>query len=179
MLGAGSGETEEPIRTVIASELLRKAGVRKAVEAAKCSQENELWEAKGVDCAAGGDGDVLFAVDGKCHRRSINCTTHLKVPERFSGNAIQGDEVAFGVAREDESTGGRKHTRPGWREVFKLPFHFADLRIDGPKRSPVGLSLVGRKVSAAVIGMSGLVGLRRSAEDVALLACGYIEEICS
>src|SRR5580700_5432946 len=58
----------------------------------------------------------------------------------------------------------------------KLPLHLTSRRIDGAKRAPVRLRFIGRKIGAAIISMAHLVGLRRRAEDVALLARRHIKE---
>src|SRR5271154_890331 len=60
--------------------------------------------------------------------------------------------------------------------MAKLPLYLAARGIDGAQRSPVWFCFVGRKIGAAVISMAHIIRLRRSAEDVALLARGYIEK---
>src|SRR5579864_2556111 len=60
--------------------------------------------------------------------------------------------------------------------MAELPLHLAACRINSTKRAPVWLCLVGREIGAAVISVAHLVGLRRSAKDVALLARSHIEK---
>ena len=98
------------------------------------------------------------------------------MPERLAGGGVEGDEVAFGVAGEQQASGGGEHAGPGGRGVREFPFHFAGRGIERAQCAEVRLGFVGRKIGAAVIGVSGFVRLRRGAESVALVARGDIEQ---
>src|SRR5215470_12800088 len=89
-----------------------------------------LRQAEGEESRAGGYGNVLSAVDGVGHRRRINRSAALEVPQGFASGGVERDEVAFGVAGEDQPAIRRKNARPGWRRVFPFPCYFAGLGIE-------------------------------------------------
>src|SRR5215831_461005 len=60
--------------------------------------------------------------------------------------------------------------------MAEFPLNQSAPRVNRAQGSPVRFRFVGRKIGTAVIGMTCFVGLRRSAEDVALLSCTHIEE---
>src|SRR5271167_4633044 len=60
--------------------------------------------------------------------------------------------------------------------MAKLPLYLPARRINSAKSARVWHGFIGRKIGAAVISMAHVVGLRRRAEDVALLTRGYIKE---
>src|SRR6266478_97682 len=60
--------------------------------------------------------------------------------------------------------------------MLPFPFDFAGVRIDGAERAPKRLGIVVGKICAAVVRVAGLVRLRRGAENVALFACGHVEQ---
>src|SRR4029077_20011450 len=100
----------------------------------------------------------------------------LKVPQRFARSGIQGNEVALSVTSEDESTGRGKYAGPCRRGMLPFPLHFSGVRIDRSQRPGERCGIVIRKIGAAVIGVTRFVGLRRRAEDVALLARSHVKE---
>ncbi len=67
-------------------------------------------EAEDVDGAAGGNGDVFSSVDGEGHWRCIDRTAHLEVPQRLERLGVEGDEVSFGIAAEDQASGCGEHS---------------------------------------------------------------------
>ncbi len=142
-------------------------------------EKEKLGETKRIQGTACGNGHVLFSIHGEGHWRGVDCPAHLKVPERFSRGSIQRDEISFCIAGEQQSTSSREHARPCRRDMAKLPLYLAACWIDSAQRTPVRLCLVGRKIGAAIISMAHLIGLRRRAEDVALLSRGYVKEIGS
>src|SRR5712671_5630037 len=60
--------------------------------------------------------------------------------------------------------------------MFPFPLDFSTGRIDSAQRPPERRGVIVRKISAAVIRMPWLIGLRRSAENIALLARGHVKE---
>src|SRR6267154_2240827 len=60
--------------------------------------------------------------------------------------------------------------------MLPFPLDFSGGRIDGAQRTPKRRRIIVRKISAAVIRMPWLIGLRRSTENVALFARGHIKE---
>src|SRR6267378_2764194 len=60
--------------------------------------------------------------------------------------------------------------------MLPLPLDFSAGRIDGAQRPPERRGVVVRKIRAAIIRMPWLIGLRGSAENVALFACGYVKK---
>ena len=70
----------------------------------------ESGESETVDRTSGRDGNVLLAIDRKCHRRSVDLSTHLEVPQRFARLSVERDEIPFRVAREYYPARGRKRS---------------------------------------------------------------------
>src|SRR5712671_5008073 len=60
--------------------------------------------------------------------------------------------------------------------MLPLPLDFSVGRIDSAQRTPKRRGVIVRKIRAAVIRMPWLIGLRRRAENIALLARGHIKE---
>src|SRR6267154_5697501 len=60
--------------------------------------------------------------------------------------------------------------------MLPLPLDFSVGWIDSAQRTPERRGIIVRKISAAVIRMPWLIGLRRSAENIALLARGHVKE---
>src|SRR5258705_5229031 len=60
--------------------------------------------------------------------------------------------------------------------MLPLPLDFSTGRIDSAQRTPERRGIIVRKISAAVIRMPWLIGLRRRAENVALFARGHVKE---
>src|ERR1022692_1378211 len=63
--------------------------------------------------------------------------------------------------------------------MTKLPLHLTASRINSAQSAPIRLGFVGRKIGTAVIRMSHFVGLRRSAEKVALLSRSHVKKTSS
>src|SRR5690349_11919191 len=55
------------------------------------------------------DGYILLPIHGEGHGRGIHGAAGLEVPQRLATRGVEGDEVAFGVAREHKAAGGREH----------------------------------------------------------------------
>ena len=68
--------------------------------------QHRLWQSKGIHCAARCNCHTLFSVDRKGHGRGIDCAAHLKMPDRFAGCRVKGDEVSFRVAAEHQAACG-------------------------------------------------------------------------
>src|SRR5262249_23471296 len=103
-------------------------------------------------------------------------SAHLEMPEWLSSSRVESNEVAFGIAREDQPSSSRQDSGPCRRCMAELPLHFPGLRRDGAQSTPIRFSFIRGKVRAAIVGVPCFVGLRRGAEDVALLTRGHIEE---
>ena len=76
------------------------------------AKPSQLRQRKCAERRTGGDGDVLYAVDGEGHGRGIDGCAALEVPEGLSVGGVESDEVAFGVAREYQATCGRENSGP-------------------------------------------------------------------
>src|SRR5690348_7182039 len=131
-----------------------------------------LRQAEGVNGASGGNADVLFALNGEGNGRSIDRTSHLKMPEGLQVGGIEGDEVSLGIAAEDEAPGGGENSGPRGRRVLKFAFNLTGCRVDCLQESEIRLRLFRGEVGAAVERVSRFIRLRRCAEDVALIARG-------
>src|SRR5206468_5807230 len=69
-----------------------------------------LLQRKRVQRVAGADDDVLTAVDEKGLRAIAGVDAEARVPQRFAGRRIVGDEVAAAVVPEQQSAGGAQQT---------------------------------------------------------------------
>src|SRR5258708_8739926 len=60
--------------------------------------------------------------------------------------------------------------------MLPFPLDFSTGRIDSAQRTPKRRGIIVRKISAAIIRMPWLIGLRRRAENIALFARGHVKE---
>src|SRR6267142_7276858 len=60
--------------------------------------------------------------------------------------------------------------------MLPFPLDFSTGRIDSAQRTPERRGIIVGKIRAAVIRMPWLIGLRRSAENIALFARGHLKE---
>ena len=63
--------------------------------------------------------------------------------------------------------------------MLKLPLDLSRRRVDRLEKSAIGLGLFRWKICAAIVSMANLVRLRRSAENIALIAGRYVKEQAS
>src|SRR5947207_1814554 len=89
-----------------------------------------LEQGEGEHGLAGGDGDVLAAVEGVADGRSIDWSAGLESPEDFAGAGVEGDQVALGVASEHQAAGGREDARGRGTDRFELPDRVPGFGID-------------------------------------------------
>lgn len=62
-------------------------------------------ESEGEKEGAGGDGDILAAVEFESDGRSVDGGAGLDVPEGLSRVSVEGNEVAFEISSEDKVPG--------------------------------------------------------------------------
>src|SRR5262249_37579623 len=104
------------------------------------------------------------------HRRGIDRSSALKVPERLAGGRVESDEVSLRIAAENQTARGRQHARPGRRGMLPFPLYFAGVGIDRRPRAIEGGGGLVRKIGRAIVGVAFVVRLRRGRKNVALLA---------
>src|SRR5919106_505334 len=63
-----------------------------------------------LEVAAGGDRDVLLAVERERHRRRVDASTGLERPELLARCCVVGIEMAVALAREHQIAGGGQGT---------------------------------------------------------------------
>src|SRR3954447_15377180 len=101
-----------------------------------------LRQPKCVNCAAGCDRDILFSIQRKCYGGCVDCAAHLEVPQRLQGGCVEGDEIPFGIATENQSPCGGEHSGPCWGSVLKCSFDLASCGVDGFQESEIGLRVL-------------------------------------
>src|SRR5215472_987424 len=99
------------------------------------------------------------------------------MPQRFSCPRFECDEISFGIAGEHQASRRRQNSCPGWRCVLELPLDVAGGWIDRAQRSPIRLALRRRNICTAIERVARFERLRRSAEQIALLARVYIKQL--
>ena len=82
------------------------------------------------DGLAGGDGDVLAAVDLEGEGVGPDEAAGLEAPQRLAGAGVEGEEVALAVAAPDQPAAGRQHAARGGRVQRELPGDLAGQRVD-------------------------------------------------
>ena len=92
-------------------------------------------KAEGEKGRAGGNGDVLLAIDGVRHGSRVDGSAALEVPENFAGGGVERHKIAISIARENEAARSRKHAGPRWREMLQLPLDLTRGRIDRANRA--------------------------------------------
>ena len=85
-----------------------------------------LLQVEGEQAVAGGDGDVLPAVEQVGLRTVGQLRSELRVPEDLAGGRVERDEVAGRIAGEDQSAAGREDAgllarSPAVQRVLVLP----------------------------------------------------------
>ena len=73
----------------------------------------------------------MAVVDRISDRGGPDGRAGLNVPQDFADFGIEGDEIAFHVAGENEMAGGGKIASPSGGEFLVLHLHIAGFRIDG------------------------------------------------
>ena len=66
----------------------------------------KLGQTKSVQRTSRSNGDVLFSVYGESHRRGIDCSAGLEVPDGLTASGVQRDEISFRVAGEKKASRG-------------------------------------------------------------------------
>src|SRR3984957_10431008 len=94
------------------AKLLRVSGVLIIFGEANTKNQRALGQGECEDVAAGRDGDILFAADGKTHRRSVHQLAGMKMPERRAGLSVDGFE-GFGVVAKKSEAAGSGHGATG------------------------------------------------------------------
>src|ERR1700722_2890084 len=95
------------------AKLLRVSGVLIIFGEANTKNQRALGQGECEDVAAGRDGYILFAADGKTHWRSVHQLAGMKMPERRAGLGAEGFERFGVVAKKSEATGGGHGTARG------------------------------------------------------------------
>ena len=95
----------------------------------------ESRQGEGVEGASCCDGYVFFSIYRVGHGAGVDGSAHLEVPEGLAGIGVEGDEVAFGVAGEDEASSGGEDAGPAWGGVLEFLLDFAGQGIDGFQES--------------------------------------------
>src|SRR5215467_16265415 len=92
-----------------------------------------------LDIAAGGDNDVLLAVNRIGGRRRVDAGTGVEGPQHLAVLGVIGAETPVAFTREHEAAGGRQYPADHRLRRFHLPTNLAGVVIDG--RDVTGLLL--------------------------------------
>ena len=65
-----------------------------------------LWQTKGIDGASCCNCDILLPVDREGHRRSVDFSAHLEVPQSLARRRIKRDEVTLRITGEEQASCG-------------------------------------------------------------------------
>ncbi len=146
----------------------------------RCRQQGKLdglsGKPKPIHGATRSNAHVFLAVYCKRHGRRIDSSPHLEVPKRIERRCVEGDEVSFGVAGENEAARGRQHSRPCGRRVLELLLDLPRGGINCLQKSQIRPGFFGGEMRAAVVSVPRFIWLRSCAEDVALVARRDVEQ---
>src|SRR5215813_13251422 len=112
---------------------------------------------------AGGDGDVLLAVDRVADGRRAEAATGVEAPQLLQRLAVIGDERTLPQAVEDEIAAGREHASPlrqvGARHGFGLARHRIE-RLDAAGRLRAVLAAAAGEAIAPLVGSALVLEVR-------------------
>src|SRR5262249_38032317 len=124
---------------------------------------------------ARGDRHMLLAVAQVADGIRDDHTAGREVPEVLAGSRVQGEEIPFDSAAENDVPGGRKQPSPRRTHEPVFPFHLAGLWRDGAD-GPVAWIVGNRLAASAGEARARLVDGFGLKKDIALLLGRHVVE---
>src|SRR6516165_549221 len=97
------------------------AGVPSARGLRPARQGLRLEQGECEQSRAGGNGNVLPAIELITDGGRVNCRTRLHVPEVMPSHSVESNEVAIGITCEDDAACRRKRSALRCAEVLERP----------------------------------------------------------